>query len=316
MIISHKYGKIKINPKTYHEGMTIASYHAVNPYEFTLNKIKDIVPDFLLDKEVVSTEVPKNDKWLFKDKYGVFRMHIVDVMNNSTPASYLNRTDAFINKIDEKWPNFFKKYTLLGEIYRTSSDAYFIDDVGAYKSNVNKILTLGEIGARSCLNKTNRYLNLFKKRKDYDNYDFSLYKYTNKNTKSKFICKEHGTFEMLTHCFLKDRSCPRCNPNYYSKEIANKNKKLFINRKAVVYVIKMYNKEENFYKVGITVNTTKRFNEIQKSYNYKVIKLIPTNLYDAIYIEDKVLKSEDEKYTPKIKFGGHTECFKYQPNLI
>ena len=64
--------------------------------------------------------------------------------------------------------------------------------------------------------------------------------------------------------------------------------------------------------IGITKNSmNKRFGRKDyMPYNYKVLDIIETNMYDAIYIE-KEMHTQNNKYsyTPNIKFGGHTECF-------
>lgn len=82
--------------------------------------------------------------------------------------------------------------------------------------------------------------------------------------------------------------------------------------KASLYVIKCSNKEEVFYKVGITSkNTNYRFRvKSLMPYNYKVIKIIssdPESIFDLEKILHKMLSSY--KYKPKIDFGGFTECF-------
>ena len=76
----------------------------------------------------------------------------------------------------------------------------------------------------------------------------------------------------------------------------------------MVYLLKA----NNFYKIGITKRKiTKRFEKkSEMPYKWEEIKVIPTNLYDAIFLEKKLHKKHKEfRYFPKQHFAGFTECF-------
>lgn len=78
-----------------------------------------------------------------------------------------------------------------------------------------------------------------------------------------------------------------------------------------VYLIRLYNDKESFFKIGITVHRYCRFYEIMKS-GYKVdivCMFMGIEYLKALYLESS-LKSIFNPYLPKIKFGGYTECFK------
>lgn len=80
-----------------------------------------------------------------------------------------------------------------------------------------------------------------------------------------------------------------------------------------MYVIKCYNDDEEFYKIGITSRTIeKRFNgNSSLPYRYKIIQSIE-HKYDIIYDLETILHKyyREYKYTPKIYFKGSNECFK------
>ena len=89
-------------------------------------------------------------------------------------------------------------------------------------------------------------------------------------------------------------------------------KDIWLDTKGYIYLIKLTGINEEFYKVGITVNPKHRFSNFP--YNVEVVKLYETNLYSACYVEDWLLESfESLSYTPKIRFGGETECFSELP---
>ena len=74
------------------------------------------------------------------------------------------------------------------------------------------------------------------------------------------------------------------------------------------YKFKGINHIEEFYKIGITIN--KRSFEIGKHYKIILSNNLETTLYDAFQKEQKfIIDFKEYKYTPKIKFGGYTECF-------
>lgn len=77
-----------------------------------------------------------------------------------------------------------------------------------------------------------------------------------------------------------------------------------------VYLIRLYNDAEEFYKIGITVHRYCRFYEIMKSgYRIEIVRMVMGIKYlIALDLESK-LKSLFPSYIPLVKFGGYTECF-------
>jgi len=77
-----------------------------------------------------------------------------------------------------------------------------------------------------------------------------------------------------------------------------------------VYLIQLYNDQESFYKIGISVHKYCRFYEIMK-HGYKVKILFMAMKLDYLKALDieRTMQSLYEEYHPKTKFGGYTECF-------
>jgi hypothetical protein len=152
-------------------------------------------------------------------------------------------------------------------------------------------------------------------------YDYSLVDYKNANTKINIICPTHGIFEQKPSSHIHQKQgCPIChyenvknNAPSWTKEnwvlSANKSKK-FDSFK--LYIIKCYNDNESFYKVGRTYNKLyKRFTQIP--YNVEIIRIIESEDGGYIFDLEKRLKQKYKrlKYLPKINFGGKHECFNY-----
>lgn len=151
-------------------------------------------------------------------------------------------------------------------------------------------------------------------------FDYSQTNYIDNKTKVKIGCPDHGIFEQQPSLHLRGTDCPKCsslNKGYYSLKLAEKYKKKFLKRRATVYLLNIFNNEESFYKIGVTAsNLMLRFSGLNINYSYKQIERIETNLYEAIYLENKIIDSNLNKYKPKHYFCGETECFSEQPKLI
>ena len=156
-------------------------------------------------------------------------------------------------------------------------------------------------------------------------YDFTAVKYgTAKNHKVIVKCKVHGIFTQRIDALLAQTGCPRCgqarstehnsrNPTgwKYSDWIeGGLRSENFDGFK--VYVIRCWNDEEEFYKIGKTFTTVEwRFHSnFRMPYNYEVVTIFPGEARETCELED-VLKAENTKYRyqPLKYFSGHKECY-------
>lgn len=158
-----------------------------------------------------------------------------------------------------------------------------------------------------------------------DKYDYSTVNYVKNRYNVDITCKKHGVFSMKPYNHLSGRGCYKCgresiarhkedNPvgwsiTNWSK--AAKKSNHFDSFK--VYIIKCYNDNEEFYKIGRTfVKTKRRFSSRKElPYDYNILKeIIFDNAKDAFNKEHE-LKSINKKYKyiPKISFRGKQECF-------
>jgi hypothetical protein len=144
-------------------------------------------------------------------------------------------------------------------------------------------------------------------------YDYSKGIYLDSMKKILIICPEHGEFYQKVNNHLQGQGCPKCNFNHgFSRThwIKFCNSKKNINPK--VYIVRCYNNNEEFIKIGITIRTIfKRFpSKGHLPYEFEVLKEIkgsPAFVYDKENELHKLFK--DFKYIPKLEFLGKTECF-------
>jgi hypothetical protein len=86
------------------------------------------------------------------------------------------------------------------------------------------------------------------------------------------------------------------------------------NKKNHLYLIKISDEKETFYKIGNSVHRFCRFYEIMKSgYEVEIIYMIFNLDFTVSYGYEKILQEHfsSKSYKPLKKFGGYTECFKY-----
>jgi hypothetical protein len=168
-------------------------------------------------------------------------------------------------------------------------------------------------------------------------YDYSKVEYKNNKSRVIIICPIHGEFKQIAADHLHGYGCQKCGYEFVGKHnsIISKNnptgngyrdsywyeKSLTSNRfdSYKVYLVKFYNEDEVFYKIGKSFRTTKiRLNGIKVKYNAEVIKeIINNNAKKICDLERKLHKKNKHlKYVPKITFAGMHECFQYTDQII
>lgn len=220
--------------------------------------------------------------------------------------------EEFCKKVPNK-----KEYKIIG-IYTNARAKILIENrYGNCLVTPSSLLNGSVPTISTAINKTEYFINQAKEIHG-EKYDYSKFLYEKSQSNSIIICKNHGDFKQLPHNHLLGVGCPQCGfKGGYRKTDFIKNSK---NKECIFYILKLFNENEKFYKIGITSRSTKlRYNTKKlMPYNYEVIKEIKSA--DAGYIWDlenqskKILKNY--KYTPFIYFQGcTTECFS-NVNLI
>lgn len=151
-------------------------------------------------------------------------------------------------------------------------------------------------------------------------YNYSLSKYgSDKTYEVCIICPKHGEFWQTPASHLAGSGCQICGDERsggvggYNTTNANRSKELWLKTNAIVYTIKCYDKDETFFKIGITCKDSiqDRFNCCTTMpYKFEIVDRIDTNLYDAVFIELGLHHINSSfSYNPLLEFNGKTECF-------
>lgn len=155
-------------------------------------------------------------------------------------------------------------------------------------------------------------------------YNYDKVNYTHSKTKVKIICNKHGNFEQVPNEHLKGYGCAKCRADITSsymkenslgwsytdwKKVAEKSNR-FDSFK--VYIIRCWNNNEEFYKIGKTFTIVNRRFACKRDlpYNYEVLKIIKGEAREICELERQLQKENNQyTYTPKIDFRGMYECF-------
>lgn len=174
---------------------------------------------------------------------------------------------------------------------------YIKNGIGCAKCANNKTLTLQEFIEKSSIVHNHKY-------------DYSLVNYKGNKEKVIIICPIHGEFEQLAGGHLSGKGCIKCtNVGWYNSTLSERNKEIWLNEYTNIYLFKLVNEDEEFFKIGIAKNIKNRANDI-KAYKCELLYSLSIDRYNASYLEKELHKNfYEHSYRPKIKFDGYTECF-------
>lgn len=144
-----------------------------------------------------------------------------------------------------------------------------------------------------------------------DKYNYSKVDYKNNKSLIMVICPIHGSFKQRVSAHISGQGCMFCGQtsNYKRSNYIEKAKE----RKVIFYILKCFNNEESFYKIGITLHkVVTRYNTSKRMpYMYEIISEVhgsAENIWDLELSEKRRLR--ECSYQPFIKFpGSKTECF-------
>lgn len=242
-----------------------------------------------------------------KKGYNCYMCGIAERTKKITTSNevYINRANKKHNfKYNYDKTNYLNSFTIIEVTCKKHGDFNIMPKNHLNGFGCNSCSVTGKSNTKDYLEKVNKVHG--------NKYDYSLVDYTISTEKIKIICKEHGIFEQRANAHLKGDCCPKCSSIHkgYSRSeyVAQANGKL-----STLYLIRCWNEEEEFYKIGITINSVnKRYcSKESMPYFYEVIKDIKGEA-GKIYDKEKSLLRQFKKfkYKPIISFKGYTECIK------
>lgn len=161
--------------------------------------------------------------------------------------------------------------------------------------------------------KRQEYIEMFNKKHNGKYGDYSDFVYLGCDKNSRFVCPDHGEFKQtpISHANTV-YGCQKCGAEAGHGYSKNAYIKACGDRVCSLYLVRIYNDTESFYKIGISVNIKDRFSDLRKESGYKseVIRGYKNNAKIVWESEQKVKeKFKDFSYNPLQYFAGHTECY-------
>jgi hypothetical protein len=248
-----------------------------------------------------------------------------DLLKRNSHPNILSAIDktAYFKKQVFKNNRFYRngEYRILGE-YKSARQKITIEDsFGKYSVICSRLLYDYKPTIYASIDREKYVLDKIKRlRKDFEKIDYSFFKYKKARQNCIFRCKIHDyKFEQrIDHHLNNVEGCIHCMKKtiMYSSENIKKHKKYLTNIRGFIYVFRLSNEKESFYKVGITSKKTidRRIKSLGKSYEIVVEYMDEGNMVENYELEQRFLKEFiNFKYVPKIRFKGYTECLTINP---
>lgn len=144
-------------------------------------------------------------------------------------------------------------------------------------------------------------------------YNYSKVDFVDTKTKVSIVCNQcNGVFTQTPQDHMTGRGCPYCankRRGYSRSDFIGQCTKN--NNKGVLYVLKCYDGDNCFYKIGVTSYSIKsRFTGSKLPYEYESLHQFEFESGYIYDLEKTILRLlRLYSYKPSISFHGHTECF-------
>ena len=269
-----------------------------------LEKVKNVRGDEI---EVIGRFKGTTKPILFKTKFGICQYptarQLYDEKITPTIKCALNKTEYFMAMLKDKYPEIAEKLTPQSEYEAMKKKMLFNTKFGLISVNPDALMTGHMPNIRSAVDRKD----YFKKQLEYlyegMNYKFEVESTNRHEGRVKLICPIHGEQWVDTDGIFLGHGCPECNTGWTKSN--------------VFYLVKLFNDNEEFYKLGISYIDVKenirRFREYKKlGYGIQQIKII--EFEDFIKARDfetqmkRIIKNSI--YMPhKWASNNTTECF-------
>jgi len=275
--------------------------------------------------KIISEYKGQSVKLRVETKYGICNTHSNNLLKGFMPSitTAENKTEYFKKMLLEVNEDYMHgKFSIVGE-YLGGSKILVQDKYSQHLISPHSLLRGKSLTIRSS---TNKNLYTISKLNEIHNYKYTYpdIEYSKRVTNIKINCPLHGDFQQCLHDHYRGEGCNGCgriaSTEFIKKATTGwsverwksqaKKSKNFDSFK--VYIIRCWNDDEEFYKIGRTFSTIKkRFpNNHTMPYNYEVIEIIVGTPIEIYSLEKTLkLKNKENKYIPLLNFHGKNECY-------
>lgn len=322
LLAQYKYGDVYVSPKTLLEGRMWKINSAENPTEYFKNMLYD-KNNYVYYKiiEFTSNYLDYETDISFMTKYGECKMspsRLIRTAKDITIESAVNKTDYLMMKLLDVNKQCYDCIICLNSEYKNAKEKIkFKTKYGDCEMSPDSMYnSLPSI--ISAIDKPSYFKSIANEIHG-EKYDYScIEEIKSMHDKKSIICEKHGAFSQSLSSHVAGIGCPECakenSIGIYNKKSNYRNREKFKYIDANVYIVKFNSTKtkEIFYKIGVTKNIKNRTYNFKKAYDCEVIieDVFNLSLYDCILMESYLQKQNaNNKYNPKIKFSGYTECF-------
>lgn len=245
---------------------------------------------------------------LFKTRYGVCQLkHAKDLLkSNPSIKSALNKTEYFMEMLKEKHPEIAEELTPQSEYKSMKQKMLFKNKFGLVAVNPDALMSGHCPNIRSAVNRKDYFKAQLEYLYEGKGYIFDMNESSVDRHKGrvKFFCPIHGVQYVDSDAIFLGHGCPECNQGW--------------TKSTIFYLIKLFDDNEVFYKLGISYiddkGKVRRFREYKRlGYKIEELKIIEFDNFMKCRDFETQMKRfiKNSIYMPnRWANKGTTECFK------
>lgn len=306
-------------------GQEKASRNKSITFQEFLNRVDEAHPykNFKILSKEFNNRIAKDSKVYVRDEFGVCLVSVIGLMKGIVPNIKTAVFPALYNKNRYNKIHNYSRLCFDNTEYKRALRYVTVKCRvhGEFLSKPNWLLNgnscskcYNDSRAEKISSNTKEFISKAIKRHNLPRDIYDRVDYVSAKGKVLIKCKVHNNYYSITpNDHLTGYGCPVCGlasggitREEYIKSAKNGNN--------LVYFIRCWNEDEDFYKIGRTFKSViLRFGKgssLRMPYNYEVLYEFKN---DAATIFDKELellfKYKEFKYNPNIYFEGRTECF-------
>lgn len=265
--------------------------------------IKEVEAIYGNSIEVIGKYRGLNRDILVKDKYGLVKTNASCLLTyKPNIKSAVNKTIYFMNMLKEAYIDIYNFICPESEYEGMNNKMIFNTKHGLISVNPGSLMSGYMPNIRSAINRKKYFKNMLKEIYG-DKYKFIINNTDRKNGTNFLICPVHGKVEFDNESIFLGTGCKKCSTTNAPKTL--------------LYLIKLYNNDESFYKIGISgyslKGNVKRYRQY-KTLGYDTKELLKINFDNELELREYELKLKHiikpYLYLPKKwNYNISTECF-------
>jgi hypothetical protein len=315
VIMKDEYGYVNLPVADIYKRKNTSICSAIDKHLYFIELMKYKVPNIYNEITILSKYNKMKGLIFVENKYGIMETTPGDLLSGKMPSfeSAVDKHEYFMEVLRLKRPDIYYNFEIKQRVSLLKKAIIIKNEYGYLRMIPSEILNSNKTPTiKAAICKTNYAINHFRKIHGFK-YDYSSYNYILAEHKIGAVCRDCGhILESNYSGHIAGKGCDACvkRINRYKRSGFIKSSR---GRESICYIIKCWNDEEEFYKVGITsLNLYKRFDcRKRMPYQYSEIHIFkgsPGKVWD---IEKQIHEfNKKNEYIPKMYFEGITECFK------